>query len=376
MSAIVGRRGQSRQSLVPIETVVGMLADRIEALCHALFPNGTKAGREPEFRVGDLAGTPSRHGRGMGSLSIRLIEPRAGVWKDFATGECGDALDLIAQAVCGGDKRRAVRWAMVWLGLADADAETLQRIRRAPPPERAEAPEEESATRGRAQMLYLKAEEQIVGTPVDGYLAGRGLDLRKLPFPVRSLRYHPRLWNVESRRHWPAMVAAVVGGDGKFLSIHRTWLDVRAAGVTKAPLAEPKKTYGPYAGGVIRLWRGITIDGETGEIKQARRLAEVKAPVWVDLVEGIEDGLTVAIAAQEARVLSGVSLGNMLALDFGPTVEGVYFWRQNDEPGSPAAKTSDKIVAALQAQGKRVRIPRPPWGVKDVNDFAREEFAS
>lgn len=53
-----------------------------------LLPGGKKAGHE--WKVGSI------NGEAGGSLSVRLTGAKAGVWKDFASGESGDLLDLWA----------------------------------------------------------------------------------------------------------------------------------------------------------------------------------------------------------------------------------------------------------------------------------------
>lgn len=51
-----------------------------------LLPGGKRAGAE--WKAGSVAGDAGD------SLSVRLTGDKAGIWKDFATGECGDLLDL------------------------------------------------------------------------------------------------------------------------------------------------------------------------------------------------------------------------------------------------------------------------------------------
>jgi hypothetical protein len=91
----------------------------------------------------------------------------------------------------------------------------------------------------------------ISGTPVEEYLA-----LRRLAAPGSAhLRYMP------SARYWhkpppdgaclhvgPAMAAAIVGPHGRFIGLHRTWID----------LAQPKGKLVP-------------VDPETGEILKAKK---------------------------------------------------------------------------------------------------------
>ena len=145
-----------------------------------------------------------------------------------------------------------------------------------------------------------------------------------MPFPLRAVRFHASLWCQEAGRAYPAMVAPVVDGKGKFLALHRTWL---TAGGAKAPVATPKKVLGRYRGGLIRLWRGgCASDPETGALRQTPRLAEVTAPVEVDLTEGIEDGLSVALACPEARVVvAGVALASMAAIRWPPAIGTIVY---------------------------------------------------
>src|SRR5262249_1847983 len=83
------------------------LAERIESLCRTLLPNGRRRGSE--WRIGSSSGEPGH------SLGVRLVGAKTGVWADFATGESGDALDLVA-AVLDIPLSEAMRWADTWLG--------------------------------------------------------------------------------------------------------------------------------------------------------------------------------------------------------------------------------------------------------------------
>lgn len=70
-------------------------------------------GEGAEWRVGSLAGEPGR------SCAIHLGGTKSGVWSDFASGEGGDALDLMAAVRFGGDKRAALVWSRRWLGIGN-----------------------------------------------------------------------------------------------------------------------------------------------------------------------------------------------------------------------------------------------------------------
>ena len=74
--------------------VARALAERLEALVRELLPDGRREGHE--WLVGNV------HGERGSSLGVHLSGPKTGVWCDFATGESGDALDLV-KAVLGAE---------------------------------------------------------------------------------------------------------------------------------------------------------------------------------------------------------------------------------------------------------------------------------
>lgn len=343
--------------LVSIGDVASMLAGRIEALCAELLRNGKRDGHE--WRCGGVDGAPG------GSLGVHLSGAKAGVWADFATGETGDALDLVAAVLFRGDKRQALQWARAWLGLEGADPAMLE-VRRAEAAaaqqQRSAAAEAElEATRNNAFRIWLSAAESIAGTPVEAYLRGRGIDLAQLGRQPRALRFHPRLWNTETRRTWPAMAAAIHDSAGHFVAVHRTFLEVLESGtVRKAPLQDAKLTLGSWRGGMIRLWRGAS----------GRSLRDARAGEVVDITEGIEDGLSVALSCPEARVVAAISLSNLPNLVFPEAISGVVLWRQNDTKKAAIA-AFDRAVTAFRRRGLMVDIPEMPAGLKDVNDMLK-----
>ena len=64
------------------------LQDRLESVLHYLFPQGRI--RSGKFYVGDVDGARGK------SLVVELEGPRRGLWKDFATDDGGDVIDLWA----------------------------------------------------------------------------------------------------------------------------------------------------------------------------------------------------------------------------------------------------------------------------------------
>ena len=347
--------------LLDVGEIARMLDARVETVVLDVLPDGRRHGHEWVARC------PWRIDKRPGSFLVHLSGAKSGMWHDFATKEGGDTLDLVAKALFGGDKRTAIRWALRFLGLENGDPVALEQVRRATPsPEQisATAQVEAAQTRGQAFRIWLAAEPRIADTPVDHYLRGRGIHLAELSRQPRALRYHPALWHRDSNRKWPAMVALIAAADGKFAAVHRTWLEVQANGsVTKAPLGKmTKMTLGEYSGGSIRLWRGASKkslnDAPEGEI--------------VDITEGIEDGLSVACAVPESRVLAAVSLANIANVALPAAIKGVRLWRQNDT-APETIRAFDKAACAHLVAGRDVFIPPIPDDLKDVNDLMRTD---
>ncbi|BAI73190.1 hypothetical protein AZL_025520 [Azospirillum sp. B510] len=360
------------QRLHSVDQIVDMMRARIDELVREVW--GLRDGHAE--RNDFVCRSPLRADRNAGSFRIAVRGPYRGMVKDFASGETWTPLSFTAALLFRGDNSEALRWARAWLGLDGTDPESFRKTRVAVEQVAAE-PDDDGGQGDRyravAHRRYLEACESILDTPVDAYLRGRGLDVRRLPFTLRALRFHPALRCTEAGRDFPAMVAPVVAADGRFLALHRTWLEVQRDGrVVKVPgLKEPKKALGSGRGGTIRLWNGTRVDPQTGEIKKARKLADEKAGVWIDLTEGIEDGLSVAIAMEELRVHVGVSVSWMQAIRLPAQVEGVAIWQQNDAPDSSAARGVGKVIENFRSQGKRVRLVRPPEGFKDANEWVQ-----
>lgn len=96
------------------------------AICAYLLPAGKKAG--PEWKVGGTTGEPG------GSLSVRMTGAKAGVWKDFQSGEGGDLLDLWA-ACRGLSMAEAIKEAKQYLGIKDQPRREAKEFKRPAKPQ-------------------------------------------------------------------------------------------------------------------------------------------------------------------------------------------------------------------------------------------------
>jgi len=358
--------------LIAVAEIEAMLVSRVDALVTELLPNARKEGHE--MCVGSMAGEPGQ------SLRIHVGPgPRRGWWKDFCPGagrDGGDCLWLIAECLFRGDLKQAIRWAKSWLGLDDADPGRLEQHRleaRAQASRRSADAETERVRKARsARARWQEASPLVPGDPVDRYLRGRGIDLSVLRRAPGALRYHDALQYGYQGPRVPAMVAMVTRLSGEQCATHRTWLDVERGGKAGPELIgwadegagevnDAKKVMGSPLGGHIPLWKGVS----------DAPLRDLPGGTDVYVSEGIEDGLTVACADPRLRVICMVALGYLQALELPPQMGALVIIKQNDPPGSDAARLLARAVTHHRAQGRRVLLLEPPAGVKDFNDLAR-----
>jgi hypothetical protein len=346
----MGRPAQRLLTMHDVADIKKKLIDKIELLLTELFPAGRF--ERGEFRVGDVNGSPGR------SLVVTISGERAGLWYDHSGASGGDLIDLVAAASSDGEIAAALRWCRRWLRL----------------PVRAHQDRRPSVRRYTAEdelrlvkEIWNGAMPIQRGDPVARYLAGRGIELERLSAANGGrlpavLRCHRLLWNRESRRALPALVAAIQTPDGALWGVHRTWLSINGNGeVHKATLEVPKASLGHYRGGAIRLWRGAS----------GRPWNEAPKGDILAISEGIEDGLSVAMVQPAWRVAAAVSLSAMLSIVIPARVEILIVVKQNDPPRSRAAATLEKVRTRFRSEGKRLFLLQPPYVAKDVNDVLR-----
>lgn len=350
----------ARPFLVPIDEVASMLGRRVRSLAPELLKNGKIV--NGEWRVGSLSDDPGQ------SLCVWMSGPKQGEWYDFAGGDGGDTLHLVAAVKFGGNIGTALKWARSYLGLDDADPDRLAEVRReatrAAKRRDVEAEAEAAQLRASAKAMWL-AGSPIPGTPVEAYLATRGITLAALGHVPAALRFHPKLWCKEAGAEMPGMVAAIADHTGQHISTHRTFLAERNGVWRKAKLDSAKLALGGYAGGFIKLTRGAS----------GRAWSDVRGDETVVIAEGIETALSVAVLVPEWRAVAAVSVGNMASIKLNANIRDIIIARDNDAENSPADKAIEKAVNHFTNTGATVRVARPPAGVNDWNDQLRDELA-
>jgi hypothetical protein len=297
------------------------LAQNAEAVCREYLSNGRREGSI--WRVGDVENTPGR------SLMVRLVDNShgaAGKWTDYATGEHGDLLDLIARSRRLEDFRDVAEEARRFLSLPDT----------VPTPSRQPAPAGSSEA---ARWLFASA-QPIHGTIAETYLRRRGItDVRG----VNALRFHAtcfyRAREDAPRETWPALLAAVTDLRGTVTGVLRTWL--APDGSNKAPIATPRRAMGHLLGNGVRF----------GVVHPARAGAGVVAAG-----EGLETMLSLRCVLPGMPMIAALSATHLAALVPPPGLERLYIARDNDRAGRRAA---ERLAARAQADGVEALILTP-----------------
>ena len=283
------------------------LAQNAEAVCREYLSNGRREGST--WRVGDADNTPGR------SLAVRLTGPAVGKWTDFATGEHGDLLDLIARSRQLHAFRDVADEARRFLSLP----ETVSTRRQPPAP--AGSPEA-------ARRLFASA-GPIHATVAESYLRSR--DIAGL-HGVKALRFHPncfyRAREDAPRETWPALLAAVTDVRGTVTGVLRTWL--KRDGSDKAPIATPRRAMGHLLGNGVRF--GTVMD-------------------VVAAGEGLETVLSLRCVLPAMPMIAALSATHLAALVLPPALRRLYVACDNDRAGRRAAEmlTARAGVDAIEA---------------------------
>lgn len=378
------------------------LQARVGELCRRFLPNGRdEGGQWVSYNpvTGDNA--HKKHGP---AFKVRIRGGVPGAWIDWRSGDKGDIIDLIAYCERT-DRKGAIQFAKDFLGLKELTWQERQALRKkADERQRIEAEKERRRHAARlrdAEMLWRAAGgpssvgPALVPLGTHAYQAGPHLQVkhaaqihaekyfaaRKIPLDqVQTLnpfsfRFSPQTewwrgaaWKSNGSDRFktthgplfPAIHSAMRNGLGAVTCCHITFLDPIMP--AKAPVSEPKLMYGEAKGSVIEL-----TTGPGGVPFWQWRPGDPTAPVIV--CEGIETGLSFAIAGVPARIWACGSLAGIgsAPVDHG-SVEWILFARDNNFRNQQAQDQFDKALAALEASGKPVNVQASHVG-DDFNDL-------
>jgi hypothetical protein len=303
--------------------IARLLAERADQLAADLLPGGHREGRE--WRVGSIAGEAGN------SLGIRLSGDKRGRWGDFATGEAGDALDLV-KATLSLDTIAAIAWSRRWLGIGAAKA--TKPIR--PVSAGANEPDADPERWGHP----WQPARPIAGTLAETYLAARDLAFddpegRVLRFASRRARLNPQ----GRLEHHPALLALLC--------------DVRtgeACGIINIYLRQDGTDR-------LRDGKGKT---NTGRAKGAAVMLSDFADVTMGLTicEGPETGIAL-LMHDLAPVWALGGAGNLANFPVLGGIEALTSAADADEPGRNAATS---VAMCWRSAGREAVIIAPPVG--------------
>ncbi len=313
------------------------LGREAEAVCRHYLSSGQRAGRY--WLVGDVQNTPGR------SMFVRLTGPAsgkgaAGKWSDMATGEHGDLLDVIREALGLVDFRDVAEEARRFLALPHPEPEKTRT-----PTGRTSSPAPGSPEASR--RLFAMA-QPIHGTLAEIYLRGRAITSLS---GTTALRFHPGCYYRPDEQSpteiRPALVAAVTDLAGHQTGAHRTWLAPDGSG--KADVETPRRAMGDLLGHAVRF-------GTADEVLAAG--------------EGIETVLSPRQVLPRMPMLAALSAAHLAAVLFPPSLRRLYVVRDRDPAGDGAR---DGLVTRAASLGIGAMSLTPLNG--DFNDDLRRSGA-
>jgi len=315
----------------PARDLACQLAERVEAFCRYYLSNGHRSGGY--WIVGDTRNTRGR------SLFVRLTgvphgQGARGKWRDAATGEHGDLLDLLASREGYRGLAETLAEARRFLGKPDV-ASRDRYIRDVP-------------FRTRTDTSTIAKRIWDEGLPISGTLAETYLRLRHLPPPYpRDLRFHPSLEYRDNQSRmaatYPALLASVRDTGGTLRGIQRCWL---APDGRKAALDDPRRSLGHIHG------HGVWLRHDHREHPSSTLL----------IGEGVETVLSLARIVPAAGMVAALSASHLAGFILPGWVRHLLIARDNDPAGLHAAR---KLASRAAENGINVSILRPV--LKDFN---------
>ena len=284
-----------------IADIKALLQRDVEGLARRLAPDGYRSGRYW------MARNPTRDDHKPGSFWIILTGTAPGVWKEEASGETGDVIAFVKYCLRFEKLADALDWCRDWLGLAKgpvnpkvlemARADTARRKE-----QDASSPPSSSASIAAGRMRCGCRASAISGRRPSRRISNIAASI--LP-PSPAARCDPGAGLAPASRKRDGLAR-----HGRRHERAGHSLRGRASHVArprrrgKAPVTPNKKIWPSFTGAAIHLARGET--GLPAEDAVKRGMVD-----RLLICEGIEDGLSVALAAPELRVWAAGTLGNL-----------------------------------------------------------------
>lgn len=372
------------------------LQDQIERLVREVLPAGRREGglwvsRNPNYNEPE---------RKLPSLKVRIQGGDIGAWTDFRNGrgaDKGDVIGLITH-VKRCDTAAALKWARDFLGLRQMSLAERRALNRKAEVRRREADQEAARKRQwkltEAERLFSRETPGTYGPawsagtlqlgadmPAErhalAYLASRNCPLGEVQALNRlSLRFsrgtewwrgaiyktgeNGRKYKAVEGPKFPAIHASMRSSTGIVTCCHVTFLDPMTP--AKAAVEKPKLMFGEQKGAIVEL--------ACGPSGKPFWQADGAAPCDVVIAEGLETGLSIAVALQgDARVWMAGNLGNMgRAPVWLDCVGRVFVARDNNADNPRAQRDLDIALDQLEAHNKPLEVMASHVG-DDFNDL-------
>ena len=287
---------------------------------------------------------------------MRMQGPKRGLWHDYAAGEGGDLLDLIAREFCGlseakSDFPRVMKEAARYVGISTdqpvdetrLQARSAERERRA-----AEAEKQEAAQRAALVKTLVGKTVPVEGTPAVAYLAGRGI----AALPGSEIGWLPPVPGEPVKSpEFGALVVWARDAEGAITGGQRILLNLDG---TKAARDVRKPSFGAI-GGSHALFPAVQIEDEPPRQAHAQHAAEraarEDAMPWPPLRGGAENGGQEGAAAQlspsQATPRSGDGSEGAVKAEKSAEVESGAIQSSSPAPAQPESRaTAQPLVIA------------------------------
>jgi len=275
-----------------------------------------------------------RYGSNSGSLAVNIKGSKQGFWIDYQTGEKGDLLSLIRQAMGISGFKEVLVEAQRFLGgysnyIAPQEIKCTQDSQKT---------DLDAHTHNKiliAKNIY-QGTTSIKGTVAERYLRERRGILGELD--NKTFRYHPHLKNWMTGDVCPALVVVARDETKQICGVQAIFLDAKTA--KKAPL-----------GHRVKLSRGLVGEG----VLAHRGSLEGN----IALAEGPETALSIASAHPDWNVFITFGTGNFGRVGLKTKAQSILICADNDGINSNTAKAVERASNYLSRNGVDVWLALP-----------------
>ena len=292
--------------------------------------------------------THYRYGSKKGSLNVTIRGEKAGLWYDFATGEGGNFISLIRRELHL-DFISALQYAAEWSGIAPEKILYKQK----PKVERKIHLPSTQFTPEQLEKIdfakdIIKNSINVQGTLAERYLKEKRGIIDETLF--KNFRFNHAVWEKETRKNWPALVAIAHNSQGEVQSAHCIYLDPETA--AKLAVEDPKCSFGPTKRASVLIQEAIHIP---------------QVGYQYAISEGPETALSVAQSVKNLGVYTTLGVSNFANVTIPPRTKDILICADNDGNYASSNVSLTNAINSLSERGLNVFVAKPE-DCKDFND--------